>query len=344
MSAVIYDNRVLTKVVLGIKSKRNFFQETFFSKAIQSHTNTIQLDIDAIANGIAPVVDPASEGSLAHKEGYETKILECAYFAPYVNITPQDFMYRLAGNNPYSDNSSEMEVISRHLLNLKRTVENATEKMCAEAVITGKLSYEYKVGDSVKKKEYSFGRKAEHTIALTSSNVWGGASSDILGNIRAWRSLILKNGYGAQADTLVLGADAAGKFFKDEAIKELFSTSKYGIVKMEVSSDMPGLYHYGYIPGIGNVYEYESYYNKDGKLENMLDSKGFVYGSSNAGNFMAYGAIQSFIANQTTGLLPTQYFASYDNTNSKNKKIMVESSPLPCLANVNSIVAGKVLE
>ena len=113
---------------------------------------------------------------------------------------------------------------------------------------------------------------------------------------------------------------------------------------MEVSSDMPGLYRYGYIPGIGEVYEYERYYDKDGKTVNMIDDNAFVYGASNAGNFMGYGAIQNFDANAGNGLLPTKMYASYMNKDSKNKKVMVESSPLPCLANANCIVAGKITE
>ena len=61
-NAIIYDNRVLTKVVLGIAPKRNFFKDTFFSNEIQSSTDTIQLDIDTISNGTVPFVSPMSEG------------------------------------------------------------------------------------------------------------------------------------------------------------------------------------------------------------------------------------------------------------------------------------------
>lgn len=339
---IIYDNRVLTKVALGVQSKKSFFKDTFFPQVIQSNTDTIQLDIDAVANGVAPIVTPMSDGSLMGKEGYSSSIIKTAYLAPYVNVTPQDFMYRLAGSDPYNNNSSEMEVITRHLVNLKRAIENTEEIMCANAVINGKVTYEYKVGDTTKTQEVNFNRKAEHTIALSGNKQWGKSESDILGDIRAWRSLILKNGNNVQADTLVLGSKAASLFFADEKVKDLFSSSKYGISKMEVSSDMPGLYHYGYIPGIGNVYEYERYYEKGNELKNILADNGFVYGASNAGNFMGYGAVQSFDANPSTGLLASQLYASYINKDAKNKKVMVESSPLPCMGNVNSVVAGTI--
>ena len=253
-------------------------------------------------------------------------------------------MYRMAGQNPFNNTTPEMEVITRHLVNLKRAVENTEELMCANAVINGKFIYDYKVGETVKQQEIDFGRKAEHTIALTGTNQWGNTDSDVLKNIREWRSLILKNGHNAQADVLVLGSKAAALFFKDENVKELYSSSKYGITKMEVSSDMPGLYRYGYIPGIGEVYEYERYYDKDGKSVNMIDDNAFVYGASNAGNFMGYGAIQNFDASAGNGLLPVKMYASYMNKDSKNKKVMVESSPLPCLANANCVVAGKITE
>lgn len=343
-NATIYSNRVLTKVVLGMAAKRNFFKDTFFSTAIQSNTDTIELDIDAVGNDLAPLVNPMSEGSLMNKQGYHTNILKTAYFAPYVNITPKDFMYRTAGQNPYDNSNTEMEVITRHLLNLKRAVENAEELMCSQAVIDGKITYSYKVGDAVSSQNVTFGRKAEHTIALTSTKQWGNTDSDILGNIREWRSLILKNGHNSQADVLVLGSKAAALFFADEEVKALFSSSKYGITKMDVSSDMPGLFSYGYIPGIGTVYEYERYYNEAGEAVNMLSENGFVYGASKAGNFMGYGAIQNFDANAGNGLLPVQMYASYINKDAKNKKVMVESSSLPCLANPNCIVAGKVTE
>ena len=343
-NAIIYDNRTLTKVVLGMSPKRNFFKDTFFSNEIQSSTDTIQLDIDAVGNGIAPFVSPMSEGSLMNKQGYSTNILRTAYIAPYINITPQDFMYRMAGQNPFNNTTPEMEVITRHLVNLKRAVENTEELMCANAVINGKFIYDYKVGETVKQQEIDFGRKAEHTIALTGTNQWGNTDSDVLKNIREWRSLILKNGHNAQADVLVLGSKAAALFFKDENVKELYSSSKYGITKMEVSSDMPGLYRYGYIPGIGEVYEYERYYDKDGKTVNMIAENAFIYGASNGGNFMGYGAIQNFDASAGNGLLPVKMYASYMNKDSKNKKVMVESSPLPCLANANCVVAGKITE
>lgn len=343
-NAIIYDNRVLTKVVLGIAPKRNFFKDTFFSKEIQSSTDTIQVDIDAVGNGVAPFVNPMSEGSIMSKQGYNSNILKTAYLAPYINITPQDFMYKTAGQNPFNNTTPEMEVITRHLVNLKRAVENTEELMCAQAVIDGKITYEYKVGDSLKPQSVTYNRKAEHTIALTGTNQWGNTDSDVLKNIREWRSLILKNGHNAQADVLVLGSKAAALFFKDEGVKELYSSSKYGITKMEVSSDMPGLYSYGYVPGIGTVYEYERYYDKAGEAVNMLSENGFVYGASKAGNFMGYGAIQNFDANAGNGLLPVQMYASYINKDSKNKKVMVESSPLPCLANANCIVAGKITE
>lgn len=343
-NAIIYDNRVLTKVVLGVAPKRNFFKDTFFSNEIQSSTDTIQLDIDAVGNGIAPFVSPMSEGSIMSKQGYNTNILKTAYLAPYVNITPQDFMYRTAGQNPFNTVNAEMEVITRHLVNLKRAVENTEELMCAQAVIDGKFVYEYKVGDSVKSQSVTYNRKAEHTIALTGTNQWGNTDSDVLKNIREWRSLILKNGHNAQADVLVLGSKAAALFFKDENVKELYSSSKYGITKMEVSSDMPGLFSYGYVPGIGTVYEYERYYDKAGESVNMIAENAFIYGASNGGNFMAYGAIQNFDANAGNGLLPVKMYASYMNKDAKNKKVMVESSPLPCLANPNCIVAGKITE
>lgn len=343
-NAIIYDNRVLTKVVLGMSPKRNFFKDTFFSQEIQSSTDTIQLDIDALSNGIAPFVSPMSEGSIMTKQGYNTNILKTAYFAPYVNITPKDFMYRTAGQNPYNNTTPEMEVITRHLLNLKRAIENSEELMCAQAVISGKIEYNYKVGEAVKSQDVNFQRKAEHTIALTGTNQWGNTASDVLKDIRQWRSLILKNGHNAQADILVLGSKAAALFFKDENVKELYSSSKYGIAKMEVSSDMPGLFSYGYVPGIGTVYEYERYYDNAGEHVNMIEENAFVYGASKGGNFMAYGAIQNFSANAGNGLLPVQMYASYVNKDDKNKKVMVESSPLPCLANPNCVVAGKVTE
>lgn len=343
-NAIIYDNRILTRAVLDMAPKRNFFKDTFFSQEIQSSTDTIQLDIDAVGNGIAPFVSPMSEGSIMTKQCYSTNILKTAYLAPYINITPQDFMYRMAGQNPFNNTTPEMEVITRHLVNLKRAVENTEELMCAGAVIDGKITYEYKVGDSVKTQDINFQRKAEHTIALTSTNQWGNTDSDVLKNIREWRSLILKNGYNAQADVLVLGSKAVALFFKDENVKELYSSSKYGITKMEVSSDMPGLFSYGYIPGIGTVYEYERYYNKTGEPVNMIAENAFIYGASNGGNFMAYGAIQNFDANAGNGLLPVKMYASFENKDSKNKKVMVESSPLPCLANPNCVVAGKITE
>ena len=324
-NAIIYDNTVLTKVVLGMAAKRNFFKDTFFSKEIQSSTDTIQVDIDAVGNGVAPFVTPMSEGSIMSKQGYNSNILKTAYLAPYVNITPQDFMYRTAGQNPFNNTTPEMEVITRHLVNLKRAVENTEEIMCANAVINGKFIYDYKVGETVKQQEIDFGRKAEH-------------------NIREWRSLILKNGHNAQADVLALGSKAVALFFKDENVKELYSSSKYGITKMDVSSDMPGLFSYGYVPGIGTVYEYERYYDKAGEPVNMIAENAFIYGASNGGNFMGYGAIQNFDANAGNGLLPVKMYASYTNKDSKNKKVMVESSPLPCLANANCIVAGKITE
>lgn len=343
-NAVIYDNRLLTKVVLGITPKKNFFKDKFFSNSVQSVTDTIQLDIDTVSNGIAPYVSPMSEGSLMNKEGYSTNILKTAYLAPYVNVTPQDFMYRSAGQDPYGNSTAEMEVITRHLVNLKRAVENAEELMCANAVISGKLVYKYKVGESIKEQTVNYNRKAENTVILSGDSQWGKTNSDVLKNIKEWRSLILKNGNNSQADVLVLGSKAANLFFKDSNIKDLYSSSKYGIAKMEVSSDMPGLYFYGYIPGIGEVYEYERYYNEKESASNILDENSFVYGASNAGNFMGYGAVQSFDANASTGLLPTQMYASYINKDAKNKKVMVESSPLPCLANPNAFVSGKVAE
>lgn len=340
---VIYDNRILTKVILGIEPKKNFFRDTFFGTAVQSNTDTVQVDIISPDNSSAPIVNPYSEGSLMNKKGYSTNVIKTAYVAPYVNITPQDFMFRTAGQDPYNNTNNDMEVITRHLVNLKRNVENAEENMCASAVLTGKITYKYKVGDSEKSIDVNFNRKAEHTINLTSTAQWGNSAADILKNIHEWRSLILKNGNNSQADTLVLGTKAAVLFFKDEKIKDLFSASKYGIAKMEVSSDMPGLYFYGYIPGIGNVYEYERYYEEDGKTKNVIDENAFVYGASQAGNFMAYGAIQSFDANPSTGLLPSKLYASYINKDAKNKRIMVESSPLPVLANPNAIVSGTVV-
>lgn len=349
----LFSTNYLFAVVSSLIQVPTFFLDKFFPNMVISPTEDIHFDVQFKTRRLAPFVSPNAPGKLMNEQGYATKTLRPAYVKPKTVFNPNSAIKRSAGEQ-IGGNLSPLQRyqtrINNVLMDQVDTIMRRMEWMAVQGLVNGSITIS---GDQYPETEVDFGRKSQHSIALTGGNLWdANTPPNILAQLMDWKLMILQ-ATGANALDVVMDVDAWKKFIENTYVKERFVRFQ-GSSQTTLQSGQPlgeGGTFMGTIDGF-NIWVYAAWYiDDDGTEQPMLDSGRVILTGPQLAGTRAFGAIldeaawSPEIAGATQpGLISVPIFPkSWIENDPPQRQIMCQSAPLVVPTRVNASVSAKVL-
>ena len=345
------DNMYMQKKMLAAIEQmpplRQFLHKTFFKKTVTHTTETIEMDIRYGRREIASFVNPLSDAKTVTKRGYKTITTRPAYTKEKMQITPPDTQKKVFGDNPYVRKSPQQiadEMLGENLRTLNDRVSRLEEKICAEALFTGKVEVEGLGWEVDVDFGYETGTEYTSNIRVLSGvDTWDHPDSKPLQDLDNWRRDIRRRS-GYQPDVVVMAWDVGHVFLENPSIQKYLDIRRFEIGHVEPELLPEGVSYIGkfkLLSGVVEVYVYDEWYfdSTDKKEKPIVPSGRVLIGSSKAENQFHYGMIHNMHCLDSVPRWPW-VFTDLDG---RSTWAQLESSPMANIFEPNTIVVGIVL-
>ncbi len=331
----LYDFRTLTKAINEIQKPKTKVLDMVFKKKNQNFANTIDIDVIVGNKKIAPFVAPMEGGKVVKKLGQKTKTVKFPRIRLKKKLNPKELlMVKDAGQNLYLGGSQDITKakrakIARELQDLKDQTTRRNEWMACQA-LKGSISYE----DEDVAFNIDFNMPDANKPVLTGDNLWGGASADILGNIREYNTLIAQK-TGGKADIAFLGTKAVNEFLNDTKIQKLLDNRNVSIGELKID----GADYIGSVNGT-KFYEYaEQYVDKNGDVKDYIDKNACVLINTSAEFVDEAGIVEDLKA----GSVAQRFFSKmWEEEDPSALWLLTESDTLPVVYQPEAVVYATV--
>ena len=350
----IYEPRTMVESLMQVQPVHRFLRNTFFGDVKLHYTRKIDLDVFKGKRRIATFVNPIHDGRVVEREGFSTYTVEPGYTKEKMPITIADTMTRAMGENLYQASTPAQrmqQLLGQDLQNLMSRLDRLEEKMCAEAMVTGKVVMKGVGMDLLVDFGYEPGT---HLITLSGSDVWGtGTAPSVVPNPNAnpitqldyWRREINKR-CGIAPTHCICGYDAAWALYNNPEVRDLMKTYQANIVTAMVPENFgDGVSYYGKLrlpSGVVDIISYEEYYTDPSTGESMpiIPPNVVVLGNPGARSTFNYGLIQNMFAD----LAPMPRFPrSWIEEDGSARWLQLESAPLPNLTQIDAFMSITVM-
>lgn len=272
-----------------------FLKDTFFPGEKTFVTESVLFDVKKGRRKMAPVVAPRVGGITMDRQAFETKQITAPRVAPQRPMTLDDLAMRGFGeqiNSRKTPAQRQVELTASDLQELDDAITRREEWMASQALFTGKVILKGRVSDSDERfieQEVDYGFTNTKTLSGTSK--WGGADSDIIGDVRAWRLEVLK-ATGVAPDTLILGEAAVTAYLADENLQKVLDNRRMNMMDITPRLVDDAITFLGTLPGLGvEIYSYDEWYVDDeGVEQSFVPSNAALLAKAGVGSF-AYGAV-----------------------------------------------------
>lgn len=330
-----YSFKTLTTAINNIKPVSRFILDTVY-KPNQNFANIIEVDKIEGAKTLAPFVAPMQGAKILKKLGQSTQVIKLPRIRIKKAVSAKDLLLtKDAGQNIYIGSAADIakakqQKIARELEDLKNRTVGRHEWMAARS-LSGSISYE----DDDLKFNIDFGMPSENKPVLSGNNVWGGSTSDILKNIRAYKKMIL-NATGSNPDLAILGSDAVDKFLADEKIQKLLDNRSVAIGTVKVDNTN----YLGKVLGV-DFYEYgEKYVDENGDAQDLIDAGAVVFINTKARFVHEFGVIEDL---EAEGAVAQQFFSKmWEEKDPSGLFLLSESNSLPIPYQPDAVVYATV--
>ena len=312
-----------------------------------SDTKYIEIDDEVIAQGIAAYNTRTGEAVEVAKDGYSTKLHVAPYVDEQITMSTADLDTRMPGETIYEGSAVSRRAAKTNeaLGKLQDRFDRLEEGQVAQAIQTGVIS----VTNTATGVDYDvdFGLPAANKVTLSSTAVWGGAASDIKGNLQTWAKVLRDQGYPAV--NLMMQGDAADLLLADASTS---TGSLYGLLDNrrieigEINIEQVANQRASYLgrlmlPGVTvNLWAYYGGYRTDAStfVEYMTQYRAVMIGAG-FGIQPCYGKIENFKSNFVGKRFPNQW-----DDGGRGKKVYtgLESSPLMVARNIRGIFSAIV--
>jgi len=338
----LYKPQTMTAAMQQIHTPKQFFHKTFFNRTVLHETETVQFDLFKGKRKIAAFVNPIHDGVVVEREGYETRETKPAYVKEKRILRPNDTQIRLIGETPYQPKSPReraASILGQDLMELETRLARLEEKLCADALLNGKIV----VNSTGWNAEVNFGYEdGKHKIVLSGESCWDTETGDPMKDLDGWRKEIVKR-CGIQPTHCIMGSKAAWALIDNKKVKERLDIRKFemGIVRPENLPD--GISYYGELmlpSGVISIYSYDEWYdNSAGVTTPLMPETKVLLASSNARAEFHYGLIQNLNSLQATPRFPS----SWIKDDGSARFVQLESAPMPNLYQVDAFLVADVI-
>lgn len=175
-------NLFTTRQLLGYteqKVKFNaLFLNLFFRRTMTFKTQEVMLDKIKGKTPIAAYVSPVVGGVVLHNRGGETRVIRPGYVKPKHEVTYDQVVERLPGEDPAKLNDQayrRLRILTDNLKQEEHAIVQVEEMQAVNAVLYGKYTMEGEQFDTV---EVDFGRSAANNIVQAAGKKWSEQDRD----------------------------------------------------------------------------------------------------------------------------------------------------------------------
>jgi len=339
----MYEPRMMMRALEQVKVPKRFFHSTFFKRTFTHTTKEVELDVRKERRRVAVYVSPIHDGKVVERKRFETRSTSPAYTKEMTTLRPQELNTRAFGENIYNPMSPAQraaQTLGEDLAMLDERLVRLEEKMCAEAVLTGKVIVR---GEGISVQvDFGYVDGVNKVIPTIS---WGNADADPMRDMDTWRRNTIQR-CGILPDVCITSSEVAWAIINNPKVKERLNILNFqmGRIAPGGGSLAEGIMYYGdlMLPSrIVPLYSYDEWYTDPvtGEDVPMFPSDTLLFGSTQARSEFHYGLIQNLRSLQAA----SRFAFSWEAPNGSARYVQLESAPMPNLFEVDAFTVAKVL-
>ena len=325
------------------------FLRSFFPSD-QSFTRYVSIQVMRNYELVATDVLRNTQGNRNNFAKSTEKVFDPAYYREYIDMTEIDLYDRLFGSSAIDSGvfTQLTQEVSRRLVGMRNKIERTHEKNCAEALISGTVTF-------TNATSVDFGRNSRSLIANGAGITWATGTVDPFANIGGWCDLL--RGYGKVEGynmNLLMGSTAHSDLFNNTIFKsrvtQNLNNSIDNIVPVQRNS-VGGAFHGTLTCGSYrvNLWTYPQSYDVSGTPTAYLDAKKVVLLPENPRFKLAFAAVPQLLGSNggiepLSGVSPmaAQPFVVGNYTDPINSAhIMdIKSAGMPILTAVDQVITA----
>jgi len=340
----LYQPRTMLRALDQVKVPRRFFHETFFGTVVTHTTKDVEFDVRTKNRRVARFVNPIHDGVLVEREGFATFKTSPGYIKEMTSLRPQETDSRAFGENIYTPMSPAQRaarLLGEDLAMLDERLVRLEEKMCAEAILEGRVTVKGKAIDNSVEFGYEVGK---HIKILSGTGLWSDPSADPMRDLDNWRREILQR-CGIAPNICLTGSEAAWAIMDNAKVKERLNILNYTMGKIAPGQpSRPGISYYGDLmlsSGVVSLYSYDEWYTdpETGEDVPLMPNNKVLLGSTEARAEFHYGLIQNL---RSLGA-QTRFAFSWEKPDGSARFVQLESAPMPNLYQPDAFIVATVL-
>lgn len=336
-----------TTTLLGVKKKQkgftSFFKTLFFGRDAFSDSEKVAID-EVVPNlRLVPFVSPVVEGKVRKQDGYSTTSYAPPYLKPKDVVSPKKMQSRMAGealNGTMTPGQRLNATVAFLLDDQEKAIQRTEEKMCVDAVLTGKFIVED--SEEHKAMEINYGRSESNTVALVGAARWSQLDknntvmSEIIGDYAELSSGL--------PSVIVFDKKAFSLFSKFKDVQDsLNKTVANGDSDIMLAPQLKKEVQFKGRYGEYAIYVYAGYYELDnGTKQYFMPENTMVLAPASYDGVMAYGAIQDVEAGADGMAMVKRWPKSWINPDPSFRYLMTQSAPLPIMPDADEFVVVTV--
>ena len=332
-----------TVTLLGVKKRQKpfeaFFKTIFFGTELFSDSEKVAID-ELVPNlRLVPFVSPIVAGTVRRQDGSRTTSYQPPYLKPLDMVSPKQMMKRLPGealNGVMKPGQRLNATVVMLLKDQEEAIVRTEEKMCVDAVLTGKFVVED--SEEHEAMEVDYGRNAENNISLIGPERWSQLdkeTTDMAGIFEEFADLST-----GIPDTVIFDKKAYSEFASFKSVKDNLDTKvANGDSELMLAPEIKKVVQYKGRFGQYDIYVYNGEYEEnDGTRQRLMPEYGMVMGPRQYDGVMAYGAIQDVEAGEDGIARAKRWPKVWTNPNPSARYLMTQSAPLPIMPDANEFV------
>lgn len=338
-----YTRQVLDDAVQIYRDPNTFLVDTFFGRLRVEPSPSIMFDIVKGGRTVGAYVGPNDSAIPIDRALFNTNTLTPPLLSFSRSITGVDLERRLPGRNPFEGGDGASELMAQDNLDLLNIHKRAEELQAAQAIVSDSVALLDIEGKNISGSAVVYGRNAALTpTALAGNYVWGGTTSDPIGNLRTLSQLVQLHG-DVMADVVVMRTSLYNTFAADTHVQAQLDVRR-GPDTDQLSMRAMGLgaTYRGTIDGL-RVYTYDGAYKAPGSdtIQYYIPANKVIVGSTQAEGTRYYAQIFSSAAG---GMVTTdRYLDTIEKQNPDAILVRAQSKPLLVPRRVDAFAVQQVV-
>ncbi len=336
-----------TTTLLGVKKQQKFFtpffKNLFFPR--DAFSDRLEVAIDKVVPNLrlAPFVSPVVAGKVRKQDGYSTTSYAPPYLKPKDEVNVQNMQYRMAGealNGEMTMEQRRQATIGFLLEDQEKAIERTEEKMCVDAVLTGKFIVEE--SDQHQAMEVDYGRSEENTIVLGGAARWPQLDKDetdmatMIGDYAELSSGL--------PSIIIFDKKAFSLFSKFKGVQDaLNNTVSNGDSDIMLAPQLKREVQFKGMYGEYAIYVYAGYYElDDGTKQYFMPDNTMILAPAKYDGVMGYGAIKDPRALSGGMAMAKRYPKNWISDEPAAEYLMTQAAPLPIMPDADEFVVVTV--